>query len=53
MSGPRHTIGWPSGTKNWIEIAFTPWRSSGMILLFSLALRLAVEAEHHRDVGAR
>ena len=38
MSGPRHTMGWPSGTKNWIEIAFTPWRSSGTILLFSLAV---------------
>ncbi len=31
-SGPRHTMGWPSGTKNWIEMTFTPWRSSGRIL---------------------
>ena len=38
MSGPRHTIGWPSGTKNWIEITFTPWRSSGMILFSGLDL---------------
>ena len=31
MSGPRQTIGWPSGTKNWMEINFTPWRSIGSI----------------------
>ena len=36
-SGPRQTMGWPSGTKNWIEMAFTPWRSSGRILLLTLA----------------
>ena len=36
-SGPRHTIGWPSGTKNWIEMTFTPWRSIGSILLASVA----------------
>ena len=31
-------MGWPSGTKNWIEMAFTPYRSSGVILLLALAL---------------
>src|SRR6476620_5125474 len=36
-SGPRQTIGWPSGTKNWIEMHFTPCRSRGVILLFALA----------------
>src|SRR3954453_17486176 len=37
IRGPRHTMGWPSGTKNWMEIAFTPWRSRGTILPDSLA----------------
>ena len=36
-SGPRQTIGWPSGTKNWMEMHLTPCRSSGVILLFALA----------------
>ena len=36
-SGPRQTIGWPSGTKNWIEMTLTPWRSIGSILFASVA----------------
>ena len=51
-SGPRQTIGWPSGTKNWIEIVLTPYRSSGVILLFGAGLRLALDAHHQGDVRA-
>ena len=51
-SGPRQTIGWPSGTKNWIEIVLTPWRSSGSDLVVLGRRGLALEAHHHRDVRA-
>ena len=51
-SGPRHTIGWPSGTKNWIEIVLTPWRSSGVDLVVGARLGLTLDAHHHRDVRA-
>ena len=36
-SGPRHTMGWPWGTKNWMEMTLTPYRSRGAILPPALA----------------
>ena len=51
-SGPRQMIGWPAGTKNWIEMAFTPCRVERDDLVVGALRRLALEPEHERDVGA-